>query len=242
MRNGPPCASRRSPHRLRPLPGAPAEPTREPVPEDRPDAHVVDRPDHGGVHARVVHARREARGEDAHDLRVPGGGRAGRHPQREVPRGRSDHHRRLRARGDVSRPVPGRLRHRPGEAAGRRSGAVRLRSSAPEHAPQHPHHGDPAGRPHRRGPALGDEPLAGWRRARDAVRAQPAQDGVQGPAQDHVRRRRRRGRGDRGARGGQGLPPVARQVPGDGRQDPPRRAPVRATGDGQDAARPRRGR
>ncbi len=29
---------------------------------------------------------------------------------------------------------------------------------------------------------------------------------IEGPAEDHVRRRRRRGRGDRGARGGQGLP------------------------------------
>ena len=104
---------------------------------------------------------------------------------------------------------------RAGEAARRRRGAVRLRSPAPEHVDQHPHHGDPAGRPDRRGAALGDEPLAGRRRARHAVRPQPAQD----RARRTSRRRRsptspawtRRSRSSRRSRNTSSRPPSSRR-------------------------------
>lgn len=62
------------------------------------------------------------------------------------------------------------------------------------------------------------------------VRQVTRQATEQGHAQDHLRRRRRCRRGGRGALRDQGLPAEPQQVPSAGRQDPQRRAALRAAG------------
>ena len=84
---------------------------------------------------------------------------------------------------------------------------------------------------------VGAQPGAGRRQPGHGLRQVAGQAGQQGPAEGHVRRRRRPRRGGRGARGDQGVPRVAGQVPGDGREDPEGRAALRAARHRQDAAR-----
>ena len=84
------------------------------------------------------------------------------------------------------------------------------------------------------------EPDAGRRLAGHELRQVPGEAHHQGHPEDDVRRRGRRGRGDRGARGDQGVPPDPGQVPGHRRQDPQGRPALRAAGNRQDPARPRR--
>ena len=83
----------------------------------------------------------------------------------------------------------------------------------------------------------GARPGAGRRQPGHGLREVARQGRQQGPAEGHVRRRRRARRSGRGARGDQGLPRVAGEVPGDGREDPEGRAAVRPAGHRQDAAR-----
>ena len=132
-----------------------------------------------------------------------------------------------------------RVRRRPDGAAEEVRRADRGRSAEAQRAAGHARHRDPARAADRRHPAVRDEPVAGWRRSGDAVRSQQAQDRQQGRAEDDVRRRRRCRRGDRGAAGGQGLSAAPGEVPGDGGEDPPRRAAVRPSRNRQDPARPR---
>ena len=81
---------------------------------------------------------------------------------------------------------------------------------------------------------------AGRRQPHHELRQVQGQAGLQGHAQDDVRRRRRRRRGGRGAPGDQGVPAGAREVPGGRRQDPQGRAALRPARHRQDAAGPRR--
>ena len=117
-------------------------------------------------------------GDHAHHLGVPRDGGGRRHREREVPRGRPGHHRRVRGAGrHVPRAVPRRVR---ATSWSKLLDESRVPYDSDPQLPNtldhHAHHRDPAGRADRRRPALGDEPLAGRRRTRDAVRAQPAQD------------------------------------------------------------------
>ena len=233
------------PCHLRPPRGAPAEPARESPSQGRPHAHAVDRADHRRVHARASRCSAARRRGHAHHVASS----APRWPQgeirsRQVPGGRPDRSR-ANTTGRAARTA---LRTSRSPA----TSWSRLLDDAGV-----PYDSDPqlpntlistlitvilpvvliAGRP-----ALGDEPLAGRRWARDAVRPQPAQDRHEGPAEDHVRRRRRRGRGDRGARGGQGVPAVTRPSSRRWARRSRGRAPVRSAGNRQDAARARRGR
>ena len=199
-----------------------------------PHADAVDRRTRRGVLRRAVaHAEaRDGRRDQPHA--VLGVARRGPDPERRDPRGRPSGARTAHGRHGVRRHLhrgPGR-RHRERASRGRRSdhghlGEAQRARRAPLLRPA-----DPAPR---RPPPVDDESRPRGQRARDAVRPEPAQDGRQGPAEDHLQRRRRRGRGDRGAGGGQGVPPAPGQVPGDGREDPARCPVVRSAGDGQDA-------
>ena len=120
----------------------------------------------------------------------------------------------------------------------RRRRRRRVRHRPPEREPV----GEPAVRPAavrvaRARADVGARPGAGRRQPGHGLRQVDGQALVEGPAEGHVRRRRRPRRSGRGARGDQGVPRVAGEVPGDGREDPEGRAALRSARHRQDAAR-----
>ena len=133
------------------------------------------------------------------------------------------------------------LRAGPGCTAGQRT-AGQGRQVSGQGRPRQPAAGDPApaaaGRRRRTAAVLLHEPDAGRREPGHELRQVQGQADQQGHAEDDLCRRRGRGRGDRGTRRDQTVPREPGEVPGRRGQDPEGRAPVRATGNRQDAARP----